>query len=67
MMDGQPTNLPEAVTDLCGQKGVEATHASIQMDFVYELVNQFPYLLLEYVSEQNEMIITAETSIRMEP
>jgi hypothetical protein len=64
MMDGQPTNLGEAVEDLCGQQNVEATHASIQMDFVYELVKQYPLLLLEYVAEQNEMTITAESSVR---
>ena len=64
MMDGQPTNLPEAVEDLCGQQNVEATHASIQMDFVYELVTQFPLLLLEYIAERTEMMITAESTVR---
>ena len=64
MMDGQPTNLPEAVTDLCGQQNVEATNASIQMDFVYELVKQYPLLLLEYVSDKAEMEITATSTVR---
>ncbi len=63
-MDGQPTNLPEAVDDLCGQQNVEATHASIQMNFVYELVRQFPLLLLEYVAAQTEMEITAKSTVR---
>ena len=63
MMDGQPANLPEAVDDLCHQANVEATHASIQMDFVYELVNQFPLLLLEYLAEQNQMEITATSTV----
>ena len=64
MMDGQPTNLPEAVNNLCGQQNVEATNANVQMDFVYELVNQYPHLLLEYMSEKCEMEITATTTVR---
>ncbi len=33
------------------------------MDFLYELVNQYPLLLLEYVSEQAEMEITATSTV----
>ena len=62
--DPQPTNIQEAIDDLVGQETVEATNESIQHDFVYELVNQFPLLLLEYVSEQAEMEITATSTVR---
>ena len=64
MMDGQPTNIHEAINDLCQQANVEATNAAIQSDFVYELVSQYPLLLLEYVSEQAEMEITATSTVR---
>ena len=63
MMDSQPTNIPEAVTNLCQQQNVEATNSSVQLDFVYELVNQFPLLMLEYVAEQAEMEITATSTV----
>ena len=63
-MDGQPTNIPEAVNDLCQQQNVEATNSSVQMDFVYELVNQFPLLLLEYISDEAEMEVTATSTVR---
>ncbi len=62
--DPQPTNIHEAIDDLVGQEGVEATNESIQHDFLYELVNQFPLLVLEYVSQQAEMTITAESTVR---
>ena len=63
----EPTNIPAAVNDLCGQQNVEATNAQIQMDFVYELVNQYPLLLLGYISEQTDMTITAESTQRFAP
>ena len=64
MMDGQPTNIPEAVEALCQQVGVDATNANMQMDFIYELVNQFPLLLLAYVAEKAEYEITATNTVR---
>ncbi len=64
MMDGQPTTIHEAVHDLCQQQNVEATNPSVQIDFVYELVNQYPLLLLEYLAGQNEMEITATSTVR---
>ncbi len=62
-MSTVPTNIPEAVNDLCHQLNVEATNATVQMDFIYELVHQFPLLLLEYVSKQAEMEITATSTV----
>ena len=62
-MDGKPTNLPEAVDDLCGQQTIEATNRNVQMDFIFELVDQYPLLLLEYVAEQAEMEITAKSTV----
>ncbi len=57
------TTIYEAINELCRQEKVEATNDSVQRNFVFELVNQFPLLLLEYVSEQNEMEITATSTV----
>ena len=62
MMDGQPTTIREAIDDLIGQEIFDVTDI-IQHDFLYELVNQYPLLLLEYVSEQTEMEITATSTV----
>jgi len=64
MMDGQPTNIHEAINDLCHQANVEATNPTVQLDFVYELVKQYPLLLLQYVAEQSPMEITATSTVR---
>ncbi len=64
MMDDQPTNIHEAIDDLVGQEKVEATNESVQHDFLYELVNQFPLLVLEYVAAQAEMEVTATSTVR---
>ena len=55
--------LAEAVTALCHEANVEATNVNMQLDFIYELVNQFPLFLLEYVAKQNEMEITATSTV----
>ena len=65
--DPRPTNIPEAIDELVGQANVEASNESVQHDFVYELVNQYPMLLLEYISQQTDLAITAESTVRFPP
>ena len=63
MSHENPTTIYEAINELCRQERVEATSESMQRDFVFELVTQYPLLLLEYVSEQAEMEITATSTV----
>jgi len=67
MTTHDPTSIPEAVTDLSRQEHFSAGDSNLMMDFVYELVNQYPFLLLAYVSEQRQMTITAESTQRFDP
>ena len=63
MSHENPTTIYEAINDLCRQEKVEATNDSVQRDFVFELVTQYPLLLLEYLAEQAEMEITATSTV----
>ncbi len=60
----EPRNLPNAVTELGRTEHFARVESALLMDFVYELVNQYPLLLLEYVSKQAEMEITATSTVR---
>ena len=66
-MNTEPKNLPQAVIDLSGQEHFAHTPDSLLMDFVFELVNQYPLHLLAYISEQRDMSITAESTQRFVP
>ena len=63
MSHKNPTTIFEAINDLCRQEKVEATNDIVQRDFVFELVHQYPLLLLEYISKQVEMEITATSTV----
>ncbi len=60
-------NLPQAVIELSGQEHFAHVPDSLLMDFMFELVNQYPLHLLAYISEQRNMSITAESTQRFDP
>ena len=59
----EPRSLPGAVTELGRTEHFSVVDPTLLMDFMFELVNQYPLLLLEYLAEQNEMEITATSTV----
>ena len=63
----EPRSLLGAVTELGRTEHFSVVDPTLLMDFMFELVNQYPLLLLAYISEQRDMSITAESIQRFEP